>query len=172
VKIEIKKYVRELINYPVEGVSFKDITPILSNPEVFSYSLDLMEKLLPDSVECLASIESRGFLFGSVLSDRLSIPSILLRKKGKLPPPVFSKEYQLEYGIDVVEVGKATVPKGKNIMIIDDLIASGGSAQASNELLSECGNHVLGILVLIKLSYLCPENKFDKPIYYGVKYES
>tara|TARA_B110000438_G_C15702139_1_gene601491 strand:+ start:124 stop:633 length:510 start_codon:yes stop_codon:yes gene_type:complete len=169
--MELKKYIRDVPDYPIKGVSFKDITTLLNNPDIFSKALDFMQSYIPESTEVLASIESRGFIFGSALSDRLKLPNILLRKKGKLPPPVIQKEYKLEYGIDYIEAGASTLPSNKKIMIIDDLIATGGSANASEELLTESGNIVLGITVLIKLDYLSPDTLFKKPIYSVATYD-
>ena len=129
-----------------------------------------MSEFISNDIDYIASIDSRGFIFGSAISDRLNIPNILLRKKGKLPPPVVSKEYELEYGLDTIEVGKITVPENKKIMIIDDLIASGGTAKASLDLLEMCGNSVMGIIVVVKLQYLNPEKLFTEPIYSVCEY--
>ena len=168
--MELKNYIREVLDYPVKGVSFKDITTLISNVKAFKFTLDVMSEFISNDIDYLASIDSRGFIFGSAISDRLNIPNILLRKKGKLPPPVVSKEYELEYGLDTIEVGKITVPENKKIMIIDDLIASGGTAKASLDLLEMCGNSVMGIIVVVKLQYLNPEKLFTKPIYSVCEY--
>tara|TARA_Y100001935_G_scaffold19960_1_gene14542 strand:+ start:587 stop:1102 length:516 start_codon:yes stop_codon:yes gene_type:complete len=166
--MNLKDYIREVPDYPKKDVSFKDITPLISNINAFKFCLDRMSYLINSiekKVEYFASIDARGFIFGSALSDRLNIPNILIRKKGKLPPPVLSQNYNLEYGANEVQVSKLTIPKGKNILIIDDLIASGGSAEASSILMESAGNNVLGICVGIKLSYLNPEKVFKKEIY-------
>tara|TARA_B100001996_G_C18488240_1_gene526561 strand:- start:242 stop:751 length:510 start_codon:yes stop_codon:yes gene_type:complete len=168
--MDIKNFIREIDDYPEKGVSFKDITTLISNVEAFKFTLDVMAGFISSDIDYVASIDSRGFIFGSAISDRLGIPNILLRKKGKLPPPVISKEYELEYGQDTVEVGKITVPSNKKIMIIDDLIASGGTAKASLDLLEMCGNSVLGIIVAVKLKYLNPEKLFTEPIYSVCEY--
>jgi len=168
--MEIKNFIREIDDYPEKGVSFKDITTLISNVKAFRFTLDVMEGFISSDIDYIASIDSRGFIFGSAISDRLGIPNILLRKKGKLPPPVISKEYELEYGQDTIEVGKITVPKNKKIMIIDDLIASGGTAKACLDLLEMCGNSVLGIIVAVKLQYLNPEKLFTEPIYSACEY--
>ena len=151
-------------------MSFKDITTLISDVKAFKFTLDVMSDFISSDIDYIASIDSRGFIFGSAISDRLNIPNILLRKKGKLPPPVVSKEYELEYGQDTIEVGKITVPKNKKIMIVDDLIASGGTAKASLDLLEMCGNSVLGIIVAVKLQYLNPEKVFTSPIYSVCEY--
>jgi len=169
--MELKRYIRDVPDYPVKGVSFKDITTLLSNPDQFSKALDLMQACIPKSTDVLASIESRGFIFGSALSDRLKLPNILLRKRGKLPPPVIQKKYELEYGTDYIEAGTSTLPSKKKIMLVDDLIATGGSANACEELLTENGNFVIGVTVLIKLEYLTPESLFRKPIYSVINYD-
>ena len=166
--MNLKDYIREVPDYPKKDVSFKDITPLISNINAFKFCLDKMSYLINSiekKVEYFASIDARGFIFGSALSDRLNIPNILIRKKGKLPPPVLSQNYNLEYGTSEIQVSKLTIPKEKNILIIDDLIASGGSAEASSILMESAGNNVLGICVGIKLSYLNPEKVFKKEIY-------
>ena len=165
--MNLKDYIREISDYPKKGVSFKDISTLVSNVDAFKYCLNEMSKNILNiqkDIDYLASIDARGFIFGSALSDRLSLPNILIRKKGKLPPPVISQTYDLEYGQNEIQVSKSTLPKDKNILIIDDLIASGGSAQASLELLELSGNNVVGICVGIKLSYLKPEQIFKKDI--------
>ena len=116
--MNIKKFIREIEDYPEKGVSFKDITTLISDVKAFKFTLDVMSDFISNDIDYIASIDSRGFIFGSAISDRLNITNILLRKKGKLPPPVFSKEYELEYGQDTIEVGKITVPKNKKIMIV------------------------------------------------------
>ena len=168
--MNIKKFIREIEDYPEKGVSFKDITTLISDVKALKFTLDVMSDFISNDIDYIASIDSRGFIFGSAISDRLNIPNILLRKKGKLPPPVVSKEYELEYGQDTIEVGKITVPKNKKIMIVDDLIASGGTAKASLDLLEMCGNSVLGIIVAVKLQYLNPEKVFTSPIYSVCEY--
>ena len=168
--MNIKKFIREIEDYPEKGVSFKDITTLISDVKAFKFTLDVMSDFISNDIDYIASIDSRGFIFGSAISDRLNIPNILLRKKGKLPPQVVSKEYELEYGQDTIEVGKITVPKNKKIMIVDDLIASGGTAKASLDLLEMCGNSVLGIIVAVKLQYLNPEKVFTSPIYSVCEY--
>ena len=168
--MDIKNFIREIDDYPEKGISFKDITTLISDVKAFKYTLDIMSEFISSDIDYIASIDSRGFIFGSVISDRLDIPNILLRKKGKLPPPVISKEYELEYGQDTIEVAKITAPVNKKIMIIDDLIASGGTAKASLDLLEMCGNSVLGIIVAVKLQYLNPEKLFNEPIYSVCEY--
>jgi adenine phosphoribosyltransferase len=166
--MNLKDFIREIPDYPKKGVSFKDISPLVSNIKAFKFCLDKMSNFVDSSVkeiEYFASIDARGFIFGSVLSDRHSVPNLLIRKKGKLPPPVISQSYELEYGNSEIEVSKLNVPNKKNILIIDDLIASGGSAEATSNLLELADNNVIGICVAIKLSYLNPEKIFNKDIF-------
>ena len=166
--MNLKDFIREIPDYPKKGVSFKDISPLVSNIKAFKFCLDKMSNFVDSSVkeiEYFASIDARGFIFGSVLSDRHSVPNLLIRKKGKLPPPVISQSYELEYGNSEIEVSKLNVPNKKNILIIDDLIASGGSAEATSNLLELADNNIIGICVAIKLSYLNPEKIFSKDIF-------
>ena len=166
--MNLKDFIREIPDYPKKGVSFKDISPLVSNIKAFKFCLDKMSNFVDSSnkeIEYFASIDARGFIFGSVLSDRHSVPNLLIRKKGKLPPPVISQSYELEYGNSEIEVSKLNVPNKKNILIIDDLIASGGSAEATSNLLELADNNIIGICVAIKLSYLNPEKIFNKDIF-------
>jgi adenine phosphoribosyltransferase len=166
--MNLKDFIREIPDYPKKGVSFKDISPLVSNIKAFKFCLDKMSNFVDSSnkeIEYFASIDARGFIFGSVLSDRHSVPNLLIRKKGKLPPPVISQSYELEYGNSEIEVSKLNVPNKKNILIIDDLIASGGSAEATSNLLELADNNIIGICVAIKLSYLNPEKIFSKDIF-------
>ena len=162
---QLKRFISSYRNFPKKGIVFRDILEILQEPTIFKQLIKEMsdDEFLLKS-DAIISIDARGFIFGSALSDRLSLPNILIRKKGKLPPPVISQTYNLEYGQNEIQVSKSILPKNKNILIIDDLIASGGSAQASSELLELSGNNVVGICVGIKLSYLKPEQIFKKDI--------
>ncbi|MBM31753.1 MAG: adenine phosphoribosyltransferase [Chloroflexi bacterium] len=150
--MNLKKIIREIDDYPKKGIVFRDISTILSNPEAFSFTLDelgkFVKKINPDY---LAPIESRGFIFASPLSQNFKIPQLLIRKKGKLPPPVISIDYDLEYGKDTLELSSSVIPKSKNILIVDDIIATGGTVNASIDLIRKTGNNVLGILCVIDL---------------------
>lgn len=152
---DLDKVIRKIPNYPKEGILFFDITSILTNPEAFRYCIDHMVKLYKGAdIAAVAGIESRGFIFASPLADHLGIPLILVRKAGKLPGDVYHQDYQLEYGDAAVEIHKSDVPKGGNVLLIDDLIATGGTLRASRTLLERGGAAVKNVFGIIGLPFL------------------
>ena len=152
---DLNKAIRKIPDYPKKGILFFDITSILFNPEAFQYCVGKMVEIYQNgNVDAVAGIESRGFLFAAPLADRLGIPLILVRKAGKLPGDVYHQDYQLEYGATAVEIHKTDVPRGKNVLLIDDLIATGGTLAASRKLLEEGGAFVNDIFGVIGLPFL------------------
>ncbi|MBN1412676.1 MAG: adenine phosphoribosyltransferase [Spirochaetales bacterium] len=147
--------IRKIPDFPKKGILFYDITGILMKPEAFNYCIDKMEELYASSgVNAIAVIESRGFLFGAPLAIRLKMPLILLRKKGKLPGETYSVKFTLEYGEDVIEVHKEDVDSSQNILLIDDLIATGGTLKAAIELLTKGGARVARVFGIVGLPFL------------------
>ena len=150
--MDLKKIIREIQDYPEKGIIFRDISTILANPDAFSFTINELGKNIQKfNPDYLAAVESRGFIFASPLSQIFKIPLILIRKKGKLPPPVIGIDYDLEYGKDTLEVSSSVIPKSKNILIVDDIIATGVTVNASIDLIEKTGNKVLGILSVIDL---------------------
>ena len=147
--------IRKVPNFPKPGVLFYDITGILVNPKAFKYCIDMMVKLYKGfELDALAAVESRGFVFAAPLAEKLGIPLILIRKKGKLPGETYSCKYALEYGFAEIEVHKADVKSGQHILVIDDLIATGGTTEAMIKLIESLGGEVVGVLVLMELAGL------------------
>ena len=152
---DIDSAIRKIKDFPKEGILFYDITSVLSNPEAFSYCLDLMEERYKDSsVNKIAAVEARGFIFAAPLADRLKLPLVLVRKAGKLPGEKYSKSYSLEYGEDSVEVQKCDISDKDNFLVIDDLIATGGTIKAACDLICESGGKVDEIFALVGLPFL------------------
>jgi adenine phosphoribosyltransferase len=147
-----KDYITEVPDFPEEGISFKDISPLLKHGNV--YRLALMKMLQGHNNELWAGVESRGFLIASGLSQLNGGGVLMIRKPGKLPPPVVHKRYFLEYGQDALEVQPNTEEHKKSVVLVDDVLATGGTLKASYELLTNNGYEVLGISVLIDLQYL------------------
>lgn len=154
-KERINKAIREVPDFPKEGIMFKDITPILEDPalcrdivEAFSSSFS------GDKIDAIVGIESRGFLFGMMLANKLNVPFITIRKKGKLPWKTSSYKYNLEYGSAEVEMHVDSIKKGWNVLVHDDLLATGGTAMAAAELILNQGGKVGGFAFLIELSFL------------------
>ncbi len=151
----IDNAIRRVPNFPHEGVLFYDITGILVNPEAFKHCIDCAVEFYKDlKIDAVAGVESRGFLFAAPLADRLGIPLILIRKKGKLPGDVLSCTYDLEYGSAEIEIHKSDVQAGQNILVIDDLIATGGTLNASRNILEQAGATVAEFFGIVGLPFL------------------
>ena len=150
--MDLKKYIRSIPDYPKKGILFRDITTLIKNPEAFKYTndkiIELSKKMEFDKV---SAIESRGFVFASTISYLLNKPFILLRKKNKLPAETHSVDFKLEYGEATIEVHKDSVSKGEKVLIIDDLIATGGTAEAAAKLIETSGVVVAGFIFVINL---------------------
>ena len=150
--MDLKKHIRSIPDYPKKGILFRDITTLIKNAEAFKYTNDkiveLAQKIEFDKV---AAIESRGFVFASTVSYILKKPFILLRKKNKLPADVQSVDFELEYGKATIEVHKDSIEKNEKILIIDDLIATGGTAEAAAKIIEISGGKVAGFIFVINL---------------------
>lgn len=152
---KIKSVIRDVPNFPKEGIIFKDITPIMLNPQLSQEIVDyLYEQYKDQDLQAVAGIESRGFLFGYPLAMRLGLPFILIRKKGKLPYNKIAHDYALEYGTASIEMHVDAVKPGQRILIHDDLLATGGSAEAAAVLIEKCGGEVAGFNFLVELDFL------------------
>lgn len=153
----LDKAIRRVPDFPKSGILFFDITSIFTNPPAFKHTIDRMVEIYsakkPDAI---AAIESRGFLFAAPLAERLGIPLILIRKKGKLPGEVYSASYSLEYGEATIEAHKSDIEKGKSYIVIDDLIATGGTLNASKKVIEQGGGSVMeffGVIGIPELNY-------------------
>lgn len=160
---EIKSEIRDVPNFPKEGIIFKDITPIMMNPDLSKKIVDHLYELYKNKeIDKIAGIESRGFLFGYPLAIKLGLPFILIRKKGKLPYNKKSFEYELEYGTSTIEMHTDAIKKGDRVLIHDDLLATGGSAGAAAELVKQCGGDVSSFSFLVNLSFLNGNSKLKE----------
>jgi adenine phosphoribosyltransferase len=150
--MDLKKHIRSIPDYPKKGILFRDITTLIKNAEAFKFTndkiIEISKKIEFDKV---AAIESRGFVFAATLSYKLEKPFILLRKKNKLPAETHSIEFELEYGKATIEVHKDSISKGEKILIIDDLIATGGTAEAAAKLVEISQGTVAGFIFVINL---------------------
>ena len=150
--MELSKYIRSIPDYPKKGILFRDITTLIKNEEAFKETVNQLSKLTSKiKFDKLAAIESRGFVFASALSYNLSKSLILMRKKGKLPADTFSQDFILEYGKATIEVHKDSINKNDSVVIIDDLIATGGTAEAAAKLVEKSGGKVAGFVFVINL---------------------
>lgn len=160
---KLRSAIRDVPNFPKEGIVFKDITPIMQNPELSNEVLDELVRIYKDQdLDIVAGIESRGFLFGYPLAMRLGLPFVLIRKKGKLPYEKISYAYDLEYGSATIEMHTDAVSKGQKVLIHDDLLATGGSAEAAAELIVKSGAEVGGFNFLVSLDFLNGEERLKR----------
>lgn len=151
----LDKSIRRIEDFPKPGILFYDITSVLANPEGFEYCVDQFVKLYEGrGFNAIAAVEARGFIFGAPLALRLGLPLILVRKKGKLPGETVSRSFQLEYGEDVIEIHKEDIHQGEKILLVDDLIATGGTLKATVDLFRDNGATVTDVCGVIGLPFL------------------
>mgnify|MGYP001277466366 CR=1 FL=1 len=159
----IKENIRSIPNFPKEGILFRDVTTLMNNSEAFKLSLALLASYLKnDSVDYIAGIESRGFIFGAPLAQMLGVGFVPIRKKGKLPCEVHQVEYELEYGTDILEIDRDFDAASKKIVLIDDLLATGGTVVAATKLIRMCKGEVLKALFVVDLPELGASKKLNE----------
>jgi adenine phosphoribosyltransferase len=151
-EINYRDFIRDIPDFPEPGILFRDITPLLREPRAFGQALDAMtEWVVSRRPECIVAVESRGFFFGAPLAARLALPFVPVRKPGKLPAERMSVEYALEYGTGQLDIHVDSIPAGQRALIVDDLVATGGTAAGTAELVQKVGGTVAGIAVAIEL---------------------
>ena len=152
---KIEEYVRSIPDFPEKGIIFRDITSVLQDADGLHLAIDSMQELLKDvDFDVVVGAESRGFVFGTPIAYNLHKPFVLVRKKGKLPCETVSREYDLEYGSAVIEMHKDSIKPGQKVVLVDDLIATGGTIQAAAELVESLGGEVVKIIFLTELAGL------------------
>ncbi|MDB6032689.1 MAG: apt [Verrucomicrobiales bacterium] len=152
---DIKNAIRNIPDFPKPGIQFKDITPVLADAQLFAASIDLLtENLEPGSVDAVVGIDARGFIFASAAAIKLKAGFIPVRKKGKLPFSTHEQSYELEYGTNTIAIHTDAVKPGSRVVLIDDLLATGGTAEAAAQLLKKIGAEILEVNFLIELSFL------------------
>lgn len=150
--MELKDYIRDVPDFPEPGILFKDITPMLANPQAFGLAIDSLEGLFKAvDFDAIVAVESRGFLFGAPLADRLKKPIIPVRKPGKLPAATHATEYALEYGTNTMEIHVDGISKNDRVLLLDDLLATGGTLAAAARLVEISGGIIVGTGVVIEL---------------------
>tara|TARA_B100000700_G_scaffold119327_1_gene134129 strand:+ start:3155 stop:3670 length:516 start_codon:yes stop_codon:yes gene_type:complete len=148
--MDLKEYINSIKDWPKEGINFKDISPILANPKVFRESIKKMCNLINERPQMIAGVDARGFIFASAMAESLNTGMLMLRKKGKLPPPKIDIKYELEYGSDILEIKEAQT-KGTEIILVDDILATGGTISSACNLCIKAGYKVKQALVFIDL---------------------
>lgn len=152
---DLEKMIRTIPDFPKPGIMFKDITPILQNPKAFHFVIEMMGKhLQTKKVDLIAGIESRGFFFGPTLAHRLGVGFVPIRKEGKLPWETYQMPCQLEYGEAVLELHRDAIPKGSHVVVLDDLLATGGTALCAAELIEKASGIAESLIFLVELSFL------------------
>ncbi len=157
--MSLEEYIRDIPDFPIEGIIFKDITPLLQNKKAFRQAIDVLAAPYEDAdgrdpIDFIVAIESRGFIFGAPLAYRLDAGFIPIRKPGKLPSDAISVEYSLEYGTNKLEMHRDAINPGDRVLVVDDLLATGGSARAAIQLVEQLGGVVVGVVFLIELLFL------------------
>lgn len=153
--MELKSYIREIPDFPKQGVSYKDITPLLLDPEAMNLAVKLFMNNLPHGkIDKVVGIESRGFFFATLLAEKLKAGFIPVRKPGKLPYRTHAENYDLEYGSDSLEIHEDAIKKGEKVLLHDDVLATGGTAAATCKLIEKCGGEIVQCNFLVELEFL------------------
>ena len=169
---DLKLKIRTIPNFPIPGIQFRDITTLLADPDAFN---DVIERFVnhyqDEQIDLVVGIEARGFIIGAPLALRLGKGFIPIRKEGKLPGPTHGLDYKLEYGTDRVEVHQDAIPAGSRVLMVDDLLATGGTMGVSSRLIEQVGGIIVGYAYLIELVDLKGRKLLDKPIFSLVTFE-
>ena len=160
--MQLNSFIRDIPDFPKPGILFRDITPLLRDTGAFKYTIDLLVDCFKDhDPDVIVAVESRGFLFGAPLAHQLGKPLVLVRKPGKLPAATHRAEYTLEYGTDAMEIHVDGVGPGQRALLVDDLLATGGTLEASSRLVEMSGGEVIGIGVIIELTELGGRSRLE-----------
>jgi adenine phosphoribosyltransferase len=153
--MDLKKYIRNIPDFPQKGIMFKDITTLLKEPAVFKYTVDaIVDRYKNKNISKVVSVEARGYIFGGAIAYNLNCGFIPVRKPGKLPAETISMEYTLEYGKNTIEIHKDAINNSERILVFDDLLATGGTVLATCQLIKKLGGEIIGCAFLINLTYL------------------
>ena len=160
--MNIETFIRDVPDFPKPGIIFKDITPLLGNIEALRRSVQLLgEPYRNSGVEIVTGVESRGFIFGAMLADELGVGFVPIRKPNKLPAETISESYELEYGTDTIEIHADAISPGQKVLMVDDLIATGGTIEAACKLVSKLGGDIVAAVFVVELSFLSGRAKLD-----------
>jgi len=170
---KLRELIRDVPDYPKKGIVFKDITTLIKRGDAFDEVVNIfLEKCKDKNVDVVAAVESRGFIFGGALANKLKVGFVPIRKFGKLPADTVEQKYDLEYGTDTLEIHKDAVTPGQKVLIVDDLLATGGTIKAACKLVEKLGGEVVGILVMIELGFLNGRDKLtDYDLFTLIRYE-
>lgn len=171
--MDLTEKIRTIPNWPIQGVMFRDITTLIQDPQAFKYTCDALYDRYKDmNIDKIVCIDARGFIFGAVLAYKLGLGCVMVRKQGKLPPETIQEKYSLEYGSNVIEISKHAIQSGDKVVIIDDLIATGGTIAAAAKLVESLGGKVLECAFVIELPELKGREKIKSyPVFTLTKFE-
>ena len=168
---EFKKYIRDIQDWPKPGVTFRDITPLLRRGNILARAIDRMAyRFQNEGIALIASVEARGFILGAALAHELQCGFVPVRKEGKLPYERLTMDYKLEYGTGTLEMHVDAIDEGQRVLIVDDVLATGGTAKATADLVKACGGKVVCAAFLVELTALGGRNLLDCPVYSLVRY--
>lgn len=160
---DLDSYIRSIPDFPEKGIIFRDVTSVIQDADGFQLAIDSMQEKIADlNYDVVVGAESRGFIFGAPLAYNNHKPLVIIRKKGKLPCETISQEYELEYGTATIEIHKDAIKPGQKVLIVDDLMATGGTNEAMIKLVEALGGEVVGVLVLIELAGLKGRERLNK----------
>ena len=170
--MNLSDYIRDVQDFPKPGIVFKDITPLLSDPAAFKQAIQVMADAFRETqIDIIAAAEARGFLFATPLAMALNVGVVPIRKPGKLPYQKHSYDYELEYGTDTLEMHVDGVQEGDRVLVVDDLLATGGTVNACCQMLEACGGTIVGCAFLINLTFLPGAKKLERfPIFSAIEY--
>ena len=172
--MDLKEFIRTVPDFPKKGIMFRDITTLIGDKDAFRRSVDLLaDRYRNKGVHKIVSVESRGFIFGAPLAYVLNAGFVPVRKPGKLPAAVTRQEYSLEYGTDAIEMHTDAIKRGENVLLLDDLLATGGTIRAAADLVRRAGGNIVGLAFLIELSFLHGREKLKEfDVYSILQYDS
>lgn len=172
--VELRQLIRDVPNFPKPGILFKDITPLLASPSGLALAVEmLVNPFRGQGIQAVIGAESRGFIFGTAMAQALSCGFVPIRKPGKLPSEKIALTYDLEYGQDTLEIHKDAIRRGERCLVVDDLLATGGTMRACCDLVETLGGQIAGIAVLIELTFLKGRAKFDNyHLHTAIRYDS
>lgn len=167
--MDLRKYIRDIPDFPKQGIIFKDITPLLNDPKAFSASIrQLVERYKDKGLDKVVGIEARGFIFAGALGYALNIGVVPIRKPGKLPYQTIKETYELEYGTDAMEIHKDAIKRGEKILLMDDVLATGGTLAAAARLVEKLGGEITEIATLIDLTFLRGKDKIKNYSFFSM----
>jgi len=170
--MQLENYIKDIVDFPKKGIVFKDISPLLANPKAFARVIDnIASKYSTSTVDKIVGLDARGFIFGASVAYKMGVPFVMVRKPGKLPDQCISVDYQLEYGQNTFEMHENSIQINDKVLIVDDLLATGGSVKAVTQLIRELNANIVALECVIELGFLNARRSIDIKINAQITYE-